>query len=169
MNRDIDSNVQNGSVCQKYRRAQSKEPLLETECRKWGPWDRVGIDLMTWERKEYVVIIDYYSNYPELAYLSTTSSEAVMNQIKSVVARHGIPRVVVTDNGPQFSAYAFAEFAKRYGFKHETSSPYLPRANGQAEKGVGIVKQLLSRAKENNEDPYLAIVAGQAQRAACCY
>ena len=57
MNRDIDSNVQNCGVCQKYRRAQSKEPLLETECRKWGPWDRVGIDLMTWERKEYVVII----------------------------------------------------------------------------------------------------------------
>ena len=159
MNRDIDMNVQTCGVCLKYRKAQSKEPLLETECRKWGPWDRVGMDLMTWERKEYLVIVDYFSNYPELALLTSTSSESVINQVKSVFARHGIPRVVVSDNGPQFSSSKFRDFAKTYGFKHETSSPYYPRANGQAEKGVGIIKQLLNRAKERQEDPYLAMLA----------
>ena len=124
MNRDIDNNVQDCSVCLKYRRAQSKQPLLETTDRKIGPWDRVGMDMMMWEGKMYLVMVDYYSNYPEIAAMENTSSNSVIKQIKSTFSRHGIPRVVCTDNGPQFAASVFTEFANTYGFIHETSSPY---------------------------------------------
>ena len=159
MNKDIDSEVQECNVCLKYRRAQSKQPLLETQDGKLGPWDRVGMDLMMWEGKTYLVMVDYFSNYPEVALLTTTTASSVINQVKSVFGRHGIPRIVCSDNGPQFSAWEFAQFAKSWGFQHQTSSPYYPRANGQAEKAVGIVKQLLNRAKERGEDPYLALLA----------
>ena len=78
--------------------------------------------------------------------------------MKSIMARHGLPSVVVSDNGPQFSSREFRQFAMQYGFKHVTSSPEYPQSNGKADKAVQIVKRLLKKAKENYEDPYLALL-----------
>lgn len=101
------------------------------------------------------MVVDYFSRYPELALLSSTSSSAVIVQMKSVFARHGIPEMVVTDNGPQFVSAEFAAFAASYGFYHVTSSPRYPQSNGAAERTVQTVKRLL----EKSVDPYLALLA----------
>ena len=51
----------------------------------------------------------------------------------------------------------FQLFAEEYGFEHTTSSPLYQKANGNAEKGVEIVKRLLKKAAETKSDPYLAL------------
>ena len=78
--------------------------------------------------------------------------------MKSIFARHGIPEVVMSDNGPQYSSYLFAEFAKNYGFNHITSSPRFPQSNGEAERAVKTVKGLLKKST----DPYLALLTYRA-------
>ena len=123
------------------------------------PWEKVGTDLFHWNGQEYVIIVDYKSNYPEMALLSSATSENVITHLKSVFARHGIPKVVVSDNGPQYASDCFVKFARQYGFEHRTSSPRYAQSNGKAEKGVGIVKRLLNKAKESGSDPYLALLA----------
>ena len=50
-------------------------------------------------------------------------------------------------------------FAETYDFLHRTSSPKHPKANGQAERAVGIVKALLNKARDSGSDPYLALLA----------
>lgn len=64
----------------------------------------------------------------------------------------------MSDNGPQFSGQAFATFAALYGFKHITSSPKFPQSNGEAERAVQTVKNLLKKAV----DPYMALLAYRA-------
>ena len=59
------------------------------------------------------------------------------------------------DNGPQFSAELYATFAKDYGFKHVTSSPYYPQGNGEAERAMKTIKGLLRKSG----DPYLSLLA----------
>ena len=61
---------------------------------------RVGTDLFQWENKQYVLVVDYFLRYIEIALLKETSSDAVINHLKSIFARHGIPEVVISDNGP---------------------------------------------------------------------
>lgn len=82
-----------------------------------APWQKVGTDLFHLQGKDYLLVIDYFSNCPEVAQLSSTSAQAVISHMKSFFARHGIPQCVVSDNGPQYDCAEFCEFAKVYGFR----------------------------------------------------
>ena len=75
------------------------------------------------------------------------------------MSRYGIPKIVFSDNGPQFSSAEFKSFAKEYNFNPETSSPYYAQSNGRSEKAVQIAKRLLKKSALNNEDPHLALLA----------
>ena len=75
--------------------------------------------------------------------------------MKDTFARHGIPAVLCSDNGPCYVATSFQQFATAYSFQHITSSYRFPQANGEAERGVQIAKNLLRKTA----DPYLALVA----------
>lgn len=82
----------------------------------------------------------------------------MIGHCKSIFARHGIPEVVVSDNGPQFSRVktsAFSAFAQEYGFQHITSSPHYPQSNGLAEAAVKIIK----KSMEKTGDPYKTLLA----------
>ena len=56
----------------------------------------------------YLIIVDYYSQFIEEAKLSRMTTEEVITHSKSVLARHGIPEEVITDNGLQFDSRAFS-------------------------------------------------------------
>lgn len=129
-------------------------PDLPTE-----PWKKVGTDLFHCNRKYYVLVIDYYSNFPEIALLTSATANSVITHVKSIFARHGIPETVVSDNGPCYNCNEWRQFAERYGFHHVTSSPQYAQANGKVEKGVHIVKQLLKKATDSKSDPYLALLS----------
>ena len=129
------------------------------------PFQKVGTDLFEWDKKTYLLIVDYYSRFIELAKLTGTTAADIINHTKSIFARHGIPEVVVSDNGPQFASTAYTQFSKEYGFTHVTSSPLYPKGNGEAERAVKTVKQLLRK----RGDPYLALLAYRATPLQCGY
>ena len=79
--------------------------------------------------------------------------------MKSQFARHGIPEEVRSNNGPQFSSTSSESFAKEWDFKHVTSSPHYPQANGKVENAVKTAKKILKKAQEDKRDPYLALLA----------
>ncbi|XP_055731765.1 metaxin-1-like [Salvelinus fontinalis] len=116
------------------------------------PYYKVGVDLFDCNGKSHIVVIDYYSNYPEVATLPTTSSKAVITYLTSVFARHGVTSELYSDNGLQFSSSEFRSFTNDWGFQHNTSSPNYPRSNGLAESLVKIVKGLMKKAHDGKED-----------------
>ena len=91
--------------------------------------------------------------------LSGTTSRSIINAMKSVFSRHGIPGVIFSDNGPQFSAAEFAEFAQTWEFQHLTSSPHFPQSNGLSESAVKTVKSLNTKALHSNQDIHKALLA----------
>ena len=83
-----------------------------------------GHGLISFKGRDYLLVVDYFSNYPEVYLLNNThSSSSVIMKLKSIFSRFGIPKVVISDNGPQFSSYQFMRFAKKWDFRHDPSSP----------------------------------------------
>ena len=107
------------------------------------PWQVVGTDLFEIDGVHYLLTVDYFSRYPEVIKLTSTTSAAVIRALKSVFSRHGIPETVQSDNGPQYSW-----FANSYEFNHVTSSPRFPQSSGQVERTVQTVKRLLSYCRK---------------------
>lgn len=114
------------------------------------------------EDKEFLLMGDHYSRSPFIRRFHSTTSAAIIRQMKLLFEERGVPEMVYSDNGPQYSSTEFADFAKSYNFKHTTLSPHHPRSNGFAERMVGICKKLLLKARETNTDSHLAMMAYRA-------
>merc|ERR1711872_201987 len=63
-----------------------------------------------------------------------------------------------TDNGPQFISQEFSSFCRQYEIKHTTSSPRYPQSNGESERAVRTIKNLLKKCEDSKEDPYIALL-----------
>ena len=122
------------------------------------PWQKVGVDLMTLKNHNYLVTVDYFSNFWEIDYLDNTLSSTVIRKLKSHFARYGLPSILISNNGPQFVSDDFMQFAHEYDFEHRTSSPTYPQSNGMVESAVKTAKHLIAKAIESGKDPYLAIL-----------
>lgn len=140
-----------------HRNSNPKEPLTPHPIPEY-PWQVVGTDLFQWDNKEFLVVVDYYSKFFEVVQLNSTSSKAIINHMKAIFARFGIPEKVISDNGPQYSSHEFENFAKAYDFVHSTSSPRYPQSNGLAECTVQTVKHIFEKANSSKKDPYLGIL-----------
>ena len=124
------------------------------------PWEKVASDLFELNGKTYLLVADYFSCYLEVQTLTTTTSASVIRALKAIFSRHGIPAVLMSDKGPQYSSQKMKDFANQYNFKHVTSSPHYPQCNGMAERMVKTAKSLL----EKSADPYLALLAYKTTR-----
>ena len=159
LNAEITDMISKCSACIENQAHQQKESLIFHEI-PIEPWFKVVMDLFSFRNKSYLVVVDYYSNYMEVCHLyHQTKSPDVISHVKAIFARFGIPRVVISDNGPQFSSTDFKNFAKSWDFEHKTSSPEYPQANGMTESAIKAVKRIFKKAYKMNEDPYLALLA----------
>ena len=122
------------------------QPIPLPECK----WQKVGTDLMELKQQTYLIVVDYYSCYIEMAKSNSTTSRSIINHLKSIFSGHDIPETVVSDNRPQYSCEEFSLVTTSYGFTHVTSSPKHTSDNGEAERAVETVKNLL----RGSEDPY---------------
>ena len=150
--REIENMISQCHTCARQF-SPRKEPMIPTELPDY-PWQRVGTDLFHLNGDNYLVVVDYFSRYPEIKKLSSTTSTAIIQTLKSIFSRLGIPQQVVSDNGPQFASQHFTNFAKSYDFQHVTSSPHFAQSNGLAERTVQTVKRLL----KESEDPHMALL-----------
>lgn len=157
MNEQIRTFIAKCDICRSVDPKQQKETLQPHDV-SYRPWSKVGTDLFSWHNKDYLVTVDYYSNFWEVDYLPDTKSTTVIHKLKAHFARQGIPDVLISDNGPQYSSHEFKTFSQKWEFDHRTSSPGYPQSNGKAESAVKTAKRLMQKASAAGQDPYLALL-----------
>ena len=153
MSQEIKNLVTSCQECEERKPSQTSEPLVTSELPE-RPFQKVSCDLFEYKKQQYLVLFDFYSRYIEIASLrQQTTSESVIKSLKDIFARHGIPELLISDNGRQFVSREFQDFSDSWQFSHRTSSPYHPQANGGAERAVREAKRILSQ-----DDPALALL-----------
>ena len=153
ISKDIEYIVKSCNRCEEHRRDRI-EPMLGTEFPE-RPWSRVGADFFQLENSLYLLAVDYYSRDIEICLVTrTVDTIETITKFKKIFSRHGVCDVLVTDNAPVFSSKEFAQFCKSWKFDHITSSPHYPQSNGEAERAVQTVKNLLKKS----DDKYLALM-----------
>ena len=156
INNSIEQLVKQCSVCNKYGRANQREPLQQHSVPS-RPWEKIGADYFSLGTQDYLLVVDFFSKYPEVLPVTSKSAEATVQAMKTIFSRHGIPTSVISDNMP-FSSKLFKQFAKAWNFSVVTSSPRFPQSNGFAERNVQTIKSLLKKAKEAGNDEYSALL-----------
>ena len=158
MSSELEELVQNCNACQEFQNLQKDEPLLFHDIPD-TPWVKVATDLFTLDSNDYLLVVDDNSNYFDLSLIPDKQSSTVALHTKRIFARYGIPKLVISDNGPEFTGSAYKRFSHRWDFKHVTSSPHYPKSNGLVERTVQTVKKALKKAFRTHEDPYLALLS----------
>ena len=121
------------------------------------PWAKVGADIFSFKNQEYLVVVDYYSKFPEVEQLTCKTANGVISALRQIFSRHGIPEILFCDNMP-FASHVMASFAEEMGFEIITSSPRYAQSNGQSEKFVGIVKSFMRKAHEEGRDIWMSLL-----------
>jgi len=123
MNSEIKALVERCSTCAEFQARNACQPMQSHEI-PIVPWSKVATDLFTLSGKNYITVVDYFSDFVEVAELEDITSRAVIQARKEQFSRHGIPDTVVSDNGSQYSRHEFHEFSLSWEFNHVTSSPH---------------------------------------------
>jgi len=158
MSRDIRQYVQACHVYATYPDKQPPETLRRHEAPE-RPWQKVASDIFTFCDRNYLVTVDCFSNFIEVDYLPDTLSKTVITELKLQFAGYGIPDILISDGGPQYTSSEFKSFSKHWSFDHNVTSPGNSKANGAAEAAVKIVKKMMRKCKLQHEDPYLGLLS----------
>ena len=126
ISKDISDLIGKCRVCQEKQSSQTREPLLPSPLSQ-RPFQQMAAELCEHNGRHYLVVVDYYSRYLDICFLSKTTSQAIIGHLKKIFARHGIPETLVSDNGPQFSSSEFKAFSDFWNFQHVTTSPHFPQ------------------------------------------
>ena len=151
IDKDVENYVKNCRTCQINRAKPAQNNNIEWPKPK-RPWSRLNVDHFFYNNIIVFIVVDSFSKYIELEIVKSTSVQDTMNALRLIFSRQGIPDTLVSDNASCFTSESFSEFLIKHGIKHLTPPPYSPSSNGQAERGVRVVKDLLRRC--NSKEPF---------------
>ena len=94
--------------------------------------------------------VDAHSKWIEAFPMNTSTSSATIEKLIIAFATHGLPEIVVTDNGSHFVSREFEDFLKQNGICHIRTAPYQPASNGMAERAVQTFKVGMKKMNEGS-------------------
>lgn len=110
------------------------------------PFERIHIDFCKIADKTLFVIFDTYSKWIEAITMMRTEARIVCEELRKIFKNFGLPKFIVSDDGPQFSSEYFIKFCESNGITVLKSPSYHPQSNGSAERAVQTVKQALKKS-----------------------
>lgn len=94
----------------------------------------------------FLVVVDAHSKWPEIVNMkNNTQADKLIKAFKQIFSRHGLPDLLVSDNGRQYTSIEFKNFLKKRKIKHAFSPPYCPATNGAAENFVKTFKSNVNK------------------------
>jgi len=150
MRADIDEELRNCDACIRfvvtksgYHPAQSITALL--------PGDHWHLDCSTHmptSPEGYTAIlhvIDVCTNFVILRAMKQLTGDAIAKELLDIISTLGPPKIIQSDNGPEFVNDVMRAFTKLNRIGHRFILPYNPRADGKVERSVGVTTMVIKK------------------------
>ncbi|GKD39288.1 reverse transcriptase domain-containing protein [Tanacetum coccineum] len=153
--RDAHDMVKSCDSCQCQGKISQKDEMPQNAIQVCEIFDVWGIDFMgpfpsSRGNKYILVAVDYLSKWVEAKALPTNDARVVVKFLKSLFARFGTPRAIISDRGTHFCNDQFAKVMLKYGVTHRLSTAYHPQMSGQVEVSNRGLKRILERTVGEN-------------------
>ena len=103
-----------------------------------------------------LVLVDAHSKWLEVHVMTNSTTNATIQRLQQSFATHGLPDILVTDNGPNLVSEEMQQFLNRNGIRHVRTAPYHPASNGQAERAVQTLKRSLAKQQAGSLEERVA-------------
>ncbi|GJU45218.1 reverse transcriptase domain-containing protein [Tanacetum coccineum] len=142
-------------TCQRQGKILQRDEMPQNSIQVCEIFDVWGIDFMgpfpsSRGNKYILVAVDYLSKWVEAKALPTNDARVVCKFLKSLFARFGAPRAIISDRGTHFYNDQFAKVMLKYGVTHRLSTAYHPQTSGQVEVSNRGLKRILERTVGEN-------------------
>ncbi|XP_039438442.1 uncharacterized protein K02A2.6-like isoform X2 [Culex pipiens pallens] len=151
LNSDIEDFVKSCESCSQMevvRKPEASGSWIPTT----RPFSRLHADFFFFQGNTFLLIVDSNTKWLEVEWMRFgTNARLVNKKFAAMFTRFGLPDVIVTDGGPPFNSTELIGFLEQQGIKVLKSPPYNPASNGQAERMVRVVKDVLKKFLIDNK------------------
>nr|GEV84726.1 reverse transcriptase domain-containing protein [Tanacetum cinerariifolium] len=129
--RDAHDLVTRCDACQRQGKISQRDEMPQNAIQVCEIFDIWGIDFMgpfsSSKGNKYILVVVYYlSKWVEVKALPINDARVVVKFLKSLFARFGTPRAIISDRGTYFCNDEFAKVMLKYGVTHRLSTAYHP-------------------------------------------
>nr|GFA82367.1 reverse transcriptase domain-containing protein [Tanacetum cinerariifolium] len=153
--KDAKEFVKNCDSCQRQGKISQRDEMPQNSIQVCEIFDVWGIDFMgpfpSLRGNTYILLaVDYLSKWVEAEALPTNDARVVCKFLKSLFARFGSPRAIISDRGTYFCNDQFVKVMLKYEVTHRLSTAYHPQTSRQVEVSNRGLKGILERTIGEN-------------------
>jgi transposase InsO family protein len=100
------------------------------------------------------IAVDKFTKWVKVNLVASITAAKVVEFIKEIMYRFGVPNNIITNNGTQFTVRKFKDFCAESGIKINYTSVSHPQSNGQVERSNGMILQGLKPRIFDRLKPY---------------
>ena len=102
IDKDLEAKVKHCDPCQKSHKLPASAPIQPWEFPK-RPWSRLHVDYAgPFQGHMFLVVVDAHSKWLDVKVVKQATSTTTISALRSIFATHGIPELLVSDNGTQW-------------------------------------------------------------------
>ena len=156
MDAEIEKVVKNCARCQQCQKSPAKAPLHPWEWPERA-WSQVHADYAgPIDGMSFLILVDAHSKWLEVPHVKSRTTRSTVEAMQTVFATHGLPEMLVTDNGTPFMSREFKDFTGCNAIRRVTTSPYHLSSNGLVERAVQTFKKALKKLAPGSVNQRLA-------------
>lgn len=141
--------------CYECARVRKNPPKVAVHC--WEKptelFQRIHIDFAgPFLGFNFFVIVDAFTKWPEVKVIPDMTTDTTIDKLREYFVTFGLPSLIVSDRGIQFTSNQFKSFLANNGIIHKMGAPYHPATNGLAERFIQTFKDKLKTLKCDRKD-----------------